>query len=75
MPLPMVDKLLAEIRTQTAVTSTLLAHLLQTRDALQQDSEMYNKLIGELIMEAQKQKKTGKSSLSRTPPRRASGMQ
>ncbi|TFY69421.1 hypothetical protein EVJ58_g428 [Rhodofomes roseus] len=34
--------------------STMLTHLLQTRDALKQDSETYNKLIGELVADAQK---------------------
>ena len=73
MPLPAVEKYFADLRTQTSNTSALLAYLLQTRDVLQQDSEMYNKLIGELIMEAQKQKTAGKS-LGRTPSRRGSGM-
>ncbi|KZV76047.1 hypothetical protein PENSPDRAFT_599007 [Peniophora sp. CONT] len=68
LPLPQLEKHLADMRAQTAATSSLLTYTLQTRDALQQDSEMYNKLIGELIGEAQKQK-TGKS-LSRGPSRR-----
>ncbi|VDC07338.1 unnamed protein product [Peniophora sp. CBMAI 1063] len=68
LPLPILEKHLADMRAQTAATSSLLTYTLQTRDALQQDSEMYNKLIGELIGEAQKQK-TGKS-LSRGPSRR-----
>ena len=50
---------LADLQEQTAQTSALLTYLLQTRDALQQDSETYNKLIGELVAEAQKSK-TGK---------------
>ena len=68
LPLPVLEKHLAEMHAQTAATTSLLTYTLQTRDALQQDSEMYNKLIGELIGEAQKQK-TGKS-LSRGPSRR-----
>jgi len=73
MPLPVLERYLTDLHSQTSNMSVLLAYLLQTRDALQQDSEMYNKLIGELIMEAQKQKTAGKS-LGRTPSRRGSGM-
>ena len=50
---------LADLKEQTAQTSALLTYLLQTRDAIQQDSETYNKLIVELVAEAQKAK-TGK---------------
>ncbi|KAI0638333.1 hypothetical protein C8Q77DRAFT_1090611 [Trametes polyzona] len=59
LPLPTVESHLAEIKAQTARASALLTYLLQMRDALQQDSETYNKLIGELVGEAQKIK-TGK---------------
>lgn len=55
---------LQAIKDQTAQTSTLLTYLLQMRDALQQDSDMYNKLIAELVGEAQKIK-TGKRVNSR----------
>ena len=48
----------------TIQTSTSMTYLLQMRDALQQDSEMYNKLIAELVGEAQKIK-TGKRVGSR----------
>lgn len=58
-----------EIKAQTAATSATLTYLLQARDALQQDSDTYNKLIGELVGEAQKIK-TGK----RVGIRRGSGM-
>ncbi|TFY53369.1 hypothetical protein EVG20_g10147, partial [Dentipellis fragilis] len=72
LPLPELDAHLANIRTQTANTSQLLTYLLQTRDALQQDSETYNKLIAELVMEAQKMK-TGVGK-GRSVSRRGSGM-
>ncbi|KAJ7682582.1 hypothetical protein DFH06DRAFT_1161578, partial [Mycena polygramma] len=61
---------LASLRSQTASTSTLLSHLLQTRESLQQDSETYNGLIAELVGEAQKIK----TAKGRTPNRRGSGM-
>ncbi len=57
------------MKAQTAQSSALLTYLLQMRDALQQDSETYNKLIGELVGEAQKIK-TGKRI---TVTRRGSG--
>ncbi|PSS35414.1 hypothetical protein PHLCEN_2v1569 [Hermanssonia centrifuga] len=59
LPAKTLDRHLNDLREQTAQTSALLTYLLQTRDALQQDSETYNKLIGELVGEAQKIK-TGK---------------
>ncbi|OBZ76819.1 hypothetical protein A0H81_03954 [Grifola frondosa] len=59
LPVTEVESFLADMKEQTANTSALLTYLLQTRDALQQDSETYNKLIGELVGEAQKIK-TGK---------------
>lgn len=59
LPLPALEKHLGEIREQTASASALLTYLLQSRDALQQDSETYNGLIAELVGEAQKIK-TGK---------------
>ncbi|KAF7288289.1 hypothetical protein HMN09_01409000 [Mycena chlorophos] len=68
-PLGTLEGYLAALRAQTASTSTLLSHLLQTRDSLQQDSETYNKLIAELVGEAQKIKTSG-----RNPTRKGSGM-
>ncbi|KAF8915831.1 hypothetical protein CPB85DRAFT_1217093 [Mucidula mucida] len=69
-PLATLERHLAELRAHTAKTQTRLTHLLQSRDALQQDAETYNGLIAELVGEAQKIK-TGKG---RTPTRRGSGM-
>ncbi|KAK0499839.1 hypothetical protein EDD18DRAFT_1308180 [Armillaria luteobubalina] len=69
-PLPTLERYLTELRQQTANTSARLTHLLQNRDALQQDAETYNGLIAELVGEAQKIK-TGKG---RAPNRRGSGM-
>ncbi|KAF8138505.1 hypothetical protein EV363DRAFT_530829 [Boletus edulis] len=60
LPLAKLDKYLADLRIETTNTSSLLTYLLQTRDALQQDSETYNRLIAELVSEAQKTK-SGKS--------------
>lgn len=68
-PLVTLERRLTEIRAQTASTNTLLSYLLQTRDAMQQDSETYNGLIAELVGEAQKMK-SGK----RAPARRGTGM-
>ncbi|KAI6047490.1 hypothetical protein EDC04DRAFT_2876496 [Pisolithus marmoratus] len=65
LPLAKLEKYLSELRSGTTNTSSLLTYLLQTRDALQQDSETYNKLIAELVSEAQKSKlgkRTGKRS-------------
>jgi hypothetical protein len=59
------------IELQTANVSALLTYLLQARDTLQQDSEMFNKQIGELILEAQKKKTTSKGG---TPSRRGTGI-
>jgi len=63
LPLATLERHLDDLRTQTVTTSTLLTHLLQTREALQQDSETYNGLIAELVNEAQKTK-TGKGKQS-----------
>ncbi|KAJ7639021.1 hypothetical protein FB45DRAFT_418502 [Roridomyces roridus] len=68
-PLSTLEGYLAALRAQTATTSALLSHLLQTRESLQQDSETYNKLIAELVSEAQKVK----TVKGRTPSRRGTG--
>jgi hypothetical protein len=70
LPASKLNSYLEDFKAQTANTSALLTYLLQMRDALQQDSETYNKLIGELVGEAQKIK-TGKRTGSL---RRGSGM-
>ncbi|KAI0346805.1 hypothetical protein BDW22DRAFT_1366848 [Trametopsis cervina] len=64
LPASKLENYLADLRTHTASASASLMYLLQTRDALQQDAETYNKLIGELVGEAQKIK-TGKRAASR----------
>jgi hypothetical protein len=59
LPLQSIAKLesyLTAIRSQTVSASSLLSFLLQSRDALQQDSELYNKKIAEMVNEAQKLK-------------------
>lgn len=53
-PISTLEKHLADLQSHTMQVSTMLTHLLQTRDALKQDSETYNKLIGELVADAQK---------------------
>jgi hypothetical protein len=70
LPLASLEACLSDLRTQTQNTSVLLTHLLQVRDALQQDSETYNTLIGELVGEAQKMKSVG----GRPQSRRGSGI-
>ncbi|KAI0352985.1 hypothetical protein OH77DRAFT_1497498 [Trametes cingulata] len=70
LPLSTLESRLSEVKAQTARASALLTYLLQMRDALQQDSETYNKLIGELVGEAQKIK-TGKRTAG---SRRGSGV-
>lgn len=69
-PLGVLERHLADLKTQTANTSNLLTHLLQTKDSLQQDSETYNGLIAELVGEAQKMK----SGKPRTVGNRRSGV-
>jgi len=71
-PLANLERYLADIRLQTADTSSLLTHLLQTRESLEQDSEMYNGLIAEMVGEAQKLK-SGKPSRT-TSIRRGTGI-
>ena len=70
-PLANLERYLAEIRSQTANTSELLTYLLQSRDALQQDSETYNGLIAEMVGQAQNLK-SGKTRMGSI--RRGSGM-
>jgi len=69
LPLASLEACLTDLRTQTQNTSALLTYLLQTKDALQQESDTYNVLIAELVGEAQKMKNVG-----RTPSRRGSGI-
>jgi len=61
-PLANLERYLADIRAQTANTSNLLTYLLQSRDALQQDSETYNGLIAEMVGQAQNLK-SGKTRM------------
>ncbi|KZT72558.1 hypothetical protein DAEQUDRAFT_743608 [Daedalea quercina L-15889] len=53
-PIATLERHLADLQSHTMQVSTMLTHLLQTRDALKQDSDTYNKLIGELVADAQK---------------------
>ncbi len=69
-PLAVLERHIGDFKTQTANTSNLLAYLLQTKDALQQDAETYNGLIAELVGEAQKMK----SGKPRTVGSRRSGV-
>lgn len=70
-PLATLEGYRMNLKLQTANVSTLLTYLLQARDALQQDSEVFNKQIGELILEAQKMKTTNKGG---PPSRRGTGV-
>ncbi|PFH51376.1 hypothetical protein AMATHDRAFT_142743 [Amanita thiersii Skay4041] len=70
LPLSTLEQRLKDVRMQTEQASALLTHLLQTRESLQQDSEMYNRLIAELVGEAQRLK----SGKARTATRKGSGM-
>ncbi|KAH8094812.1 hypothetical protein BXZ70DRAFT_1033091 [Cristinia sonorae] len=69
IPLKTLNSHLDSLKQETAQVSALLTYLLQARDALQQDSETYNRLIAEMVGEAQKIK-TNK----RVSGRRGSGM-
>lgn len=60
MPVSTLQAHLDSLRGLTETTQELLSHLLQEREALQQDSETYNALIGELVSEAQQQKMGGR---------------
>jgi hypothetical protein len=62
---------IAALKEQTMAASVLLTHLPQQRDALQQDSEMFNKLIGEMAADASK--RAGPTSEARIPACRGSG--
>ena len=72
LPLPTLESHLTSLRSLTANASAVLTHLLQARDALQQDAETYNGLIAELVGEAQKMKPGPKARTGQS--RRASGM-
>ncbi|KAM5534266.1 hypothetical protein V8D89_010876 [Ganoderma adspersum] len=65
LPTSTLEGYLVDMKSQTSKSSALLTYLLQTRDALQQDSETYNKLIGELVGEAQKIKTGKRMNVSR----------
>jgi hypothetical protein len=66
LPLAKLERCLVDLRTETTNASSLLTHLLQTRDALQQDSETYNKLIAELVSEAQKNSGQSRTGVKRS---------
>ncbi|THH26811.1 hypothetical protein EUX98_g7375 [Antrodiella citrinella] len=64
MPLRHLNSHLESLKEETAQVSAVLTYLLQARDALQQDSETYNKLIAEMVGEAQKVKTVTSISFS-----------
>jgi len=70
-PLATLEGHRASLALQTASVSTVLTYLLQARDSLQQESETFNKQIGELILEAQRIKTTNKGG---PPSRRGTGV-
>lgn len=55
-----LERQLNELKMQTAQVSSLLTYLLQSRDALQQDSDTYNGLIGGLVNQMAQKVKSGK---------------
>lgn len=60
LPLPILNAHLDTLRSLTATTSSALTHLLQQREALQQDSEAYNAVIADMIQkETQKMRMGG----------------
>ncbi|KAH6915052.1 hypothetical protein BKA70DRAFT_1257849 [Coprinopsis sp. MPI-PUGE-AT-0042] len=66
--LPNLERMLSELKMQTANVSSLLTYLLQSRDALQQDSDTYNGLIGGLVSQMAQKVKSGK------PPTRSGSL-
>lgn len=71
LPIPKLEAHIAALRSQTVTASSLLTYLLQTREALQQDSEAYNNRIANLVNEAQRMKSGSKRTA--TPVKRATG--
>ncbi|KAG8905960.1 hypothetical protein FRB99_007894 [Tulasnella sp. 403] len=65
MPLPMLNGYLDTLRGLTATTSSILTHLLQTRESLQQDSESYNRAIADLISKQTQKLKAGSGRTKR----------
>lgn len=73
LPLLSIPKLEAHasaIRSQTIAATNLLTYLLQCRDALQQDSDAFNKMIAGMVNEAQRMK----SGMKKPPPKRGSAL-
>jgi Domain of unknown function (DUF5102) len=63
-----LERTLIELKMQTANVSSLLTYLLQSRDALQQDSDTYNGLIAGLVSQMAQKVKSGK------PPTRSGSL-
>ncbi|KAG8834057.1 hypothetical protein FRC17_009620, partial [Serendipita sp. 399] len=70
LPIPKLEAHNVAIRSQIAAASNLLSYLLQCREALQQDSDIFNKKIAEMVGEAQRMK----SGSKKLPVKRGSGM-
>ncbi|KAG9016916.1 hypothetical protein FRB93_009446 [Tulasnella sp. JGI-2019a] len=74
LPLSMLNAHLDTLRALTATSSSLLSHLLQTRAALQEESENHNSLIAELIAKETLKMQAGvKSGAKRQNSQRRSG--
>ncbi|KAG8946720.1 hypothetical protein FRC04_011498 [Tulasnella sp. 424] len=71
LPLPLLNAHLDTLRSLTATTSSALTHLLQQREALQQDSEAYNAVIADMIQKETQKMRMGGSG-SRTSGKRGS---
>lgn len=59
LPLHLLNAHLDTLRGLTATSSSLLSHLLQTRATLQEESESYNSIIGEMIAKEALKMRTG----------------
>jgi hypothetical protein len=56
LPIPKLEAHRTALQAQTIAASNLLTYLLQSREALQQESDAFNQKIAELVNEAQRMK-------------------
>ncbi|KAG8891046.1 hypothetical protein FRB98_000055 [Tulasnella sp. 332] len=73
LPLSTLNAHLDTLRSLTATSSSLLSHLLQSRAALQEESEHHNSLIAELIAKETLKMQAVKSGARRQNSQRRSG--
>ncbi|PVF96472.1 hypothetical protein CPB86DRAFT_775753 [Serendipita vermifera] len=65
LPIPKLEAHRAALQSQTLAASNLLTYLLQSREALQQESDAFNQRIAELVNEAQRMKSGTRRQTSR----------